>query len=211
MLIILLAVIAIPLKTALKQVASEAVARGVIEKVVKELIPATDLISQQVMVGRNGVAVRLVSAKNVGSERLKKAEREIEDRSGRKVDFSVETIASQSDLAKIVQEMDRPASPAPALLPPAASAPKPLETIRAGLMERAKPAVEAIWPPENPVDSFDITFSASGITMSVRYRGIEKLAPVSLSILARELRNRLQAPDLLLDAQQIKPKGRGER
>ena len=210
-LIILLAILAIPLKTALKQVTGEAVARGVVEKVVRGLVPDSDLVSQQVVVGRGGVAVRLVSTKAVSNENLAKAEKEIADRSGRKADVSVETIASQSDLAKLVQQMDAPAHPARSRISIAVPTQKSLNDIRAGFLERTQPVIAAVWPPETPLDSFDITFGPTGITANVRYRGAEKLAPMSLSILQRELRDKLQVPNLLLNTEQIKPKREEKR
>lgn len=83
MMVVLLAAIAFPLRTAFIQVAGEVEARGVTQDVVKRLMPPGALVTQQVEVGRDSVAVRLISTRVVPEEKFRDAEREIERRSGR--------------------------------------------------------------------------------------------------------------------------------
>ena len=65
------------------QTAGEVEAKGVTHDVVKRLMPPGALVTQQVEVGRDSVAVRLISTRVVPEEKFRDAEREIERRSGR--------------------------------------------------------------------------------------------------------------------------------
>lgn len=58
MLAVLLGSIALPLQTAFKQLANEALVRGAVQDVVKGVLPSGSLVSQQIEVGRGEVAVR---------------------------------------------------------------------------------------------------------------------------------------------------------
>lgn len=95
---ILLGAIAVPLRTALLQLAGEAVARGAVQEVLKGLLPPSALVSQQVQVGRGNVLVRLVSTQYVLVSKVRDAEMKIRRRSGRRTEITVATIASQSEL-----------------------------------------------------------------------------------------------------------------
>ncbi len=89
MLAVLLATIAIPLRKAFVQVAGEAIVRGAVQDAVKDLLPQGSIVSQQVEVGHNNVAIRLISTQDVPAAKQDAASREIERRSGRKVSLSV--------------------------------------------------------------------------------------------------------------------------
>lgn len=123
---------------AFMQVAGEAEARGAVRDVVKRLLPPGALVSQQVEVGRERVAVRLVSTRVVSAEKIHEAEREIERRSGRKAIFSVASIASQSELAELMGRLTAPPEPAP-------DAPmKSLEDIHQEVIDRIKPILSDV-------------------------------------------------------------------
>ena len=98
---ILLGGIAIPLKSAFVQLTQEAAARSTVQQVVKNLLPAGSLVSQQVDVGRHNIAVRLFSTTAVPNERQQQAQRTIQQKSGRPTQLSVLSVASQSDLAEM--------------------------------------------------------------------------------------------------------------
>jgi uncharacterized hydrophobic protein (TIGR00271 family) len=199
MLAVLLGAIALPLRTAFMQVTGEAVARGAIQDVVKGLLPPGALVSQQVEVGRESVAVRLISTRAVPEEKIQEAEREIERRSGRKVILSVASIASQSELAELMQRLSTPSQPAPAA--PVES----LEDIHHEVIARIKPILSDVWPAEAPLQDFDVAFGAAGIVLNVRYENVHELGKISQDIIARELREKLDTPDISLIAQRVPP------
>ena len=200
MLVVLLAVIAVPLRTALMQVASETLIRGVVQDVVKQLLPPGALVSQQVEVGRESVAVRLISTRDVSNAKLQQAEREIERRSGRRADLSVASIASQSELAQLMQKL---------VVPPPPPAPKPVivsvEQMQQDLLARVTTVVQGVWPPEAPLQDFDLALAPSGIVLNVRYQSLHPLGTIPLDILTRELQEKLGTPTLSLQAQRIPP------
>jgi hypothetical protein len=200
MLAVLLAVIAVPLRTALMQVASETLIRGVVQDVVKQLLPPGALVSQQVEVGRESIAVRLISTRDVSNAKLQQAEREIERRSGRRADISVASIASQSELAQLMQKL---------VAPPPPPAPKPViasvEQMQQDLLARVTPVVQGVWPPEAPLQDFDLALAPSGIVLNVRYQSLHPLGTIPLDILTRELQEKLGTPTLSLQAQRIPP------
>jgi uncharacterized hydrophobic protein (TIGR00271 family) len=197
MLVVLLAAIAVPLRTALKQVAGEAVARGAVQDVVKGLLPPGTLISQQIEVGRDSVAVRLTSTRNITDAKLQEAEKEIERRCGRKVEMSVASVASQSELAQLMQK----------LTPPPPSPPEPvaktLPEMQQELIARVAPVLNSVWPPEVPVQGFDVALSASGIVLNVRYQSALTLGKIPLDMITRDLQTKLGVPRLSLTAKRV--------
>lgn len=198
MLLVLLATIAVPLRSAFLQVAGEAIARSAVQEVVRTLLPPADLVSQQVEVGRDAVLIRLISTRNVPEEKLREAEREIERRTGRHARMSVSSIASQSELADLVQRLTVPPP-----LPPG-PAPKTLVEIHNELIQRIQPVVEGLWPSEAPIQSFDVAFDPSGIALNVDYAGSRVLDKVSLQLLQNSLRDKLAVPALTLNVKRVR-------
>ncbi len=198
MLVILLGAIALPLRSAFVQVAGEAKARGVIQDVVKGMLPAGALVAQQVEVGRDSVAVRLTSTRAVPQKRIEDAEREIERRSGRKVELTVESIASQSQLAQLMQRIT--SSSQPAAPPP----PESIEDIRAAVVSRVKPILSEIWPAAAPLQDFDVAFASSGIVFNVRYAGDRELGKIPLSMIVQQLQEKLGSSNIALNATRVR-------
>jgi uncharacterized hydrophobic protein (TIGR00271 family) len=197
MLLALLAVIAIPLRSAFVQVAQETIARGAVQDVVKTLMPTGDLVSQQVEVSRDAIAVRLIATRNVKADNLRVAEREIERRTGRRVHIVVSSIASQSELADLVQRLT---APPPA---PPKPAPETLDEIHAELIQRIQPVVEGVWPAEAPIQTFDLAFNPEGMDIQVSYAARRELDKVSVGLLQSALRDKLAAPTLTLDVKRV--------
>jgi uncharacterized hydrophobic protein (TIGR00271 family) len=198
MMAVLLGAIALPLRTAFVQVAGEAAARGAIQDVVKRLLPPGALVTQQVEVGRDSVAVRLISTRVVSTEKIQDAEREIERRSGRKAVLTVSSIASQSELAELMQRLSTPSQLAP-------TAPVTLEEIHNEVINRIKPILGQVWPAEAPLQDFDIAFNSNGMTLTVQYQSNHELEKISQGILTRELQEKLGAPDISLVVHRVVP------
>jgi uncharacterized hydrophobic protein (TIGR00271 family) len=195
-LVVLLGAIAVPLRTALLQVAGEAVARGAVQQVLKGLLPRSALVSQQVEVGRGTVLVRLVSTEDVPDSSLRNAEAQIQRRSGRKTDITVARIASQSELEELIQRLAASAPPTPEPAP----SEKSLAQIRAELMARLTPVLTAIWPAQAPLKNFDLAFALNGTVLNVHYQSAKALDPIALDIITKELREKLKDPSLSMNA-----------
>jgi uncharacterized hydrophobic protein (TIGR00271 family) len=196
MLVVLLGAIALPLRTAFLQLAGEAIARKTIQEAVKDLLPPGALVSQQVEVGRDSVAVRLVSTQVVSEDKIQKAERVIEGRCGRKTVLSVASIASQSELAELMQRYSTPSQPSPVV-------PESLEDIHKEVTTRIQPVLAGIWPTEAPLQGFDLGFDSTGMVLTVRYMSDHELGKISEDILARELQEKLGVPTISLVAQRV--------
>lgn len=196
MLVVLLGAIALPLRTAFLQLAGEAVARKTIQEAIKDLLPPGALVSQQVEVFRDNVAVRLVSTQVVSEDNIQKAERVIERRCGRKTVLSVASIASQSELAGLMQRFSTPSQPTPA-------APESLEDINQEVIARIQPVLSGIWPIEAPLQGFGLRFDSTGMVLTVRYMSDHELGKISEDILARELQEKLGAPTISLVVQRV--------
>jgi uncharacterized hydrophobic protein (TIGR00271 family) len=198
-LVLLLGAIAVPLRTALLQVAGEAVARGAVQEVVKGLFPRGSLVSQQVEVGRKEVLVHLISTRAISERTLHEAEDQIASLSGRKAEISISSIASQSELAGLMQRLSTP--------PPARPAPKPVDPtlgeLEADLMKRVTPIITSIWPSEAPIKDFTLSFRGSGIMVTVSYTASQALGPIPLNMLTKELEEKLATPTLTLNAERM--------
>ncbi|MFZ0747462.1 MAG: DUF389 domain-containing protein [Terracidiphilus sp.] len=197
MLAVLLASIAVPLRNAFVQVAGETIIRGAVQDVVKKLLPPGALVSQQVEVGRDNVVIRLISTQNVPADELRTAEREIERRTGREVHMSVSSIASQSELAELMQRIS---APPPA---PPKPAPKSFEEIHSELIQRIQPVVDGIWPPEAPIQNFDVAFNPEGIAVDVQYASPRELDKISLQLIENQLSEKLGVPALSVNAKRV--------
>jgi uncharacterized hydrophobic protein (TIGR00271 family) len=196
-LVVLLGAVAVPLKRAFVQVTGEAIARSAVQQVIKQLLPHGALLSQQVDVGPKSISVRLFSTKQVPEEKQREAERRIQQRSGRSVDLTVASVASQSELALLMNRL----SATPAL--PAAPAATPVETIdavRAKLFERISAALKVVWPTEAPISGFDIILSDKGLTLNAEYKSDLDLSPIALGLITRELQEKLSLSTLVVQA-----------
>jgi uncharacterized hydrophobic protein (TIGR00271 family) len=199
-LILLLSAVAVPLKKAFVQVTGEALARNAVQQVVKELLPPGALVSQQVDVGPKSISVRLFSTKQVPLEKQKQAEQSIEKRSGRTTDLSVSSVASQDELAQMVERLAAvPASPPP----PAAPRVETIDHIRAQLIGRISPVLTSTWPTEAPLSTFDITLNDKGVTLDAQYEGERELGAIALDLITRQLQAKLGLPNLALKARRV--------
>jgi uncharacterized hydrophobic protein (TIGR00271 family) len=199
-LVLLLGAIAFPLKTAFVQLTEEAAARRTVQEVVKGLLPARALVSQQVDVGRNSVAVHLFSTQEVSEQKQRQAQEAIQKRTGRPTQFSVSSVASQSQFAEMMDRISAAPTPArPAPLPP----PPSLNDDRAALMKRVTAALSAVWPAQVPLASFDITLNAQAVTLDARYESKLDLTPIALGLITKQLQQQLKLPTLTLDAHRV--------
>jgi uncharacterized hydrophobic protein (TIGR00271 family) len=197
-LFVLLVLIAVPLKRAFMQVAGEAKARAAVQDVVKRLVPPGSLLSQQVEIGKQSIAVRLFVTHTIPGEKLREAETDIQARTQWRTEVSVATVASQSEMAELMQRFTAPPPPAPPKV-------KTLEEVENDLMQRIHPVVNEVWPPEDPFENVEVAFSTNGILLNVTYSGNRSLDKTSLGIVERELREKLNSPTLKLNAQHVPP------
>lgn len=200
LLVVLLVMVGWPLRSALRQLAGEAVAREAVQTELKKLVPDGVQVSRQVEVGRESIAVRVVATQVIPADAVAAAEKQIAARTHRHTQIIVATVASQSEIAQLMQKLDTQPVPAPA-----PTAPQPLGDIRSDLLSRVDPALKTTWPAEAPVQNYTLAFDSDSVTLDVRYQSDEALTPLALGILQRDLQNALASPALQLRAERIRP------
>ncbi len=197
-LVVLLGSIAVPLKRALSQVAGETLARNTVQSVMKTLAPPSTVVSQEVQIGRESIVIRIVSTRNIGKAEIENTEQLLSKRTGRQVELSVQEVASRSELAELAARLN----PAVAAPPPPQ---QPLDDFRQHILKRLTPAVTETWPPEAPLQSFNLQFDVHGIVCNVTYQADQDLDGVLLAMILKELREKLQSPDMMLNATRVPP------
>ncbi len=199
-LLALLTSIAVPLRRALMQVASETVTHSVVEAALKKLAPSGSVVSRSVIFGLNTISAKVISTNAIPPLAVKHAEKEIADRTGKKATITVEQVESKSEVAEMLARMDTP---------PATQAvqqkPKELDDIRKDLLARIAPAVSDIWPPEASLQSLDVDLNKSGIVLNVKYQATKELDPVAQGLILHSVREKLQTQNVALNASRESP------
>jgi uncharacterized hydrophobic protein (TIGR00271 family) len=197
-LLVLLGSVAWPLQIALRQLTGEARTRDVVDRELAILVPKGHLVSEQTAVGAASVAIHVVATTNIPADAVSKAEMEIAMQSGRQASISVEGIASQSELAKLVERMqDRPAVPMAQAPPPP---PLSLDVQAAALQKRVEPMLSEFWPKQYPILDFAMLLGRGQATLQVHYQSSHPIDPIAVDLLTQTFRNQLLTPDLALSA-----------
>ncbi len=198
MLIILLASIAVPLRRALLQVASEAVSRAAVQDEVKRLVPPGAIVSQQVSLGKDDIVIRLISTQPISDAKVAAAQQALMKRTGHDVQLSVDAVASKSELTELMERLTRPE--------PVIPKEKTIAEIRQELMDRVRPAIQEIWPlADAPIQDFDVILGSTGLGVDVHYESAKDLGDVPLNMVLHSLQTKLGLPDLELKAERVKP------
>ena len=204
LLIVLLGAIAFPLQKALRQLESEAVARDVTQQVIKKLIPAQALVSQQTEVGLDSIAVRLVATTVVPEVKRQQAEWEIQRRSGRAANLTIDTVASQHELAQLVARLDaQRTTVTPVVVAPAPPALKPLSETGEALRKRVQGVLAEVWPDGVTMEGFDVGLTGSGPVLTVQYEARKAIDPLALQLLQSALREKLGSPNVVLQVRRV--------
>ena len=198
MLLIVLATIAVPLRKALLQVASETIIRGAVQAELKRLVPADAMVSQQVTVNQDEIVIRLISTRRIADATVTQARQDLMRRTGRQVQLTVDAVASKSELADLMERLARPA--------PVLPKEQTVAEMQKELLDRVRPAIQDIWPTSDaPIQDFDVVLGASGIMIDVRYQAAKDLGDVPINMVLQSLRTKLGMQDLTLKAERIRP------
>ena len=198
MVLVLLGAIAVPLRRALLQVASETRTREAVQGELKRLIPAGAVVSQQVNLGKNEISIQLISTRRISDSKVSEARKDLERRTGRDVQLSVVAVASESQLAALTERLARPA--------PVIAKDKTVEEIHEDLWNKVAPALLGLWPSSDaPIQHVDVVLSASGVTIEVRYQASKDLTDAGIDMVLQSLRTKLAMPDLALTAERVQP------
>jgi hypothetical protein len=199
-LVALLAAVAVPLKRAFVQVAGETAARGAVQQVIHNLLPPGALLSQQVDVGKDSISIRIFTTREISPAQITRAEQEIQQRARRTASIAVSSVASQSELARMMDQLKAIPMNTPAPPPP-----QTIDQVRTQLIDRISPVVTAAWPPEAPLASFDVALKPDNLTIQATYQAHTPLTPIALSLITRQLQQQLNEPTLALTATRVPP------
>ncbi len=197
MIVVLLASIAVPLRKALLQVASETRARGEVQKALKGLVPADAIVSQQVSVAGGEIVIRLISTRFIPNSKVAEVRQELTRQTGQEVQISVSAVASRGELAELMARLDRPA----AIIPKE----KTIGETQKELLDKVRPVMQELWPSDAPIQDFDVILGTAGITIEVHYQAAQDLGAAAISMVLQGLQTKLEMPDLMLTAARIPP------
>ncbi|MGA2595977.1 MAG: DUF389 domain-containing protein [Bryobacteraceae bacterium] len=199
MILVLLAVISLPLRRALQEVARETLARKAVQEELKRLAPLDTLVSQQVSIVKEGIIIHLIATKPIPDEKVSEARRELMRRTGQDVQISVEAVASKSELAAIMERLTRSV--------PEAAEKKSIAAMQKDVLDKVRPALQGIWPSSDaPIHDFAVAFGdPAGISITVHYEAAQSLGDVPVTMVQRNLQTSLGIPDLTLNAVKVQP------
>ena len=198
MLLILLASVAVPLRRALLQVASETLTRGTVQDEMKRLVASDAIVSQQVTFGQNEIAIRLISTRRIPDSKVAELRQDLMRRTGRNVRITVDAVASKSELADLMERLARPAPEIPKE--------RAVGEMQKQLLDRVRPAIQEIWPSSDaPMQDFAVVLGTAGIEVDVRYQAAKDLGKVPIGMVLQSLQTRLEMPDLTLKTVRLPP------
>ncbi len=198
MIVIVLGSVAVPLRKALLQVAGEAIARGVVQSELTNLVSSDTIVTQQVQIDPDRIAIHLISTQPIPEAKTAHVRREIERRTGRQADISVDAVASRSELAELMARIRAPAPAPPKELT--------LAEMQKQLADKVQAAMQEIWPLENaPLQDVSVDLGAGGVALNVRYQATADLGAIPTEVLLKSLRDKLQTPGLTLNLQRTAP------
>ena len=204
MLLVLLASIAVPLRRALLQVASETRTRGAVQDELKHLVPPDAVVSEQVSVSNDEIVIHLISTRRISESSITQARQDLMRRTGHDVQLSVDAVASKSELADLMERLVRPA--------PALPKEKSIAEMQKDLLDRIRPAIQEIWPESQaPIQDFDAVLGSTGIAIEVRYQAVKELGDIPLDMVQQSVRKKLGLPDLTLQAKRVPPPGAAKK
>lgn len=154
------------------------------------------ILSQQVSVSPDAIDIRLISTTRVPDAKVNEVRQNLMRHTGRAVQLSVDAVASNSELAGLMERLGRPA--------PVAVKEKTVDEMEKELLDRVRPAIQEIWPSSAaPIQDFDVVLGTAGNTIEVNYQAPKDLGEVPIDMVQRDLRTKLGMPDLALKAQRI--------
>jgi hypothetical protein len=149
-------------------VKKDVVARSAVQDAIGRLAPAGALVSHQIItIGAAEIGIRIVSTQTIDPIRVRQARDVLSRRTGRKVDISVDAVASKDELRAV---LERIATPAPA--PPQPAAPPTLSELRDRTVAIVGPRVKELWPAEElPILGYEVAYGDAGCTVRVGVSG----------------------------------------
>jgi uncharacterized hydrophobic protein (TIGR00271 family) len=184
-------ILVIPLTKSLRQVRDESISQIAVRDAVKQLVPADDILSDQVEVSSDRILVRLISTSSIDAAKVEAAEKSIIRRTGKEVTLNVRKVANDEELA-LLRERIRSTAP-----PPPPPEPVEFETLGKDALARLKQPIEESWPAASAeLLGYEIGFSPEETVLRIRYRADRPLDAATQEILTRIVQTRLKVEKL---------------
>ncbi|GAB4409175.1 MAG: hypothetical protein OHK0021_19290 [Bryobacter sp.] len=180
----------IPLRSSLMQLKDETVTRASAREVIRSLVPAEHLLSQQLEIFPDHVTQRIVTTVPIDRDLVRQKEVELARSTGKMASIQVRQVANEEELIEIRESLRRPAS-----LPPPAI-PKLQE-----MATRARPLVEEpleeLWPKDSAtLLDWEIGFGGEGPVLRLNYQAPKALDTASQEVIANALKKSLNLEQL---------------
>ncbi len=196
MLALVLGALFMPLRSAFVEVKNEAVARKTVQAAIKSLVSSVSVVAQHVAYSPEGIYISIVSTTPIDPKKLEEARASIEKRTGEKVTFELQKLASQSDLTGL---LDRINAPKPIAVPK----PQTLAQVQDDVLKRTKAVLETVWPTTTPLLGYEMVFSSDGPVLQIHYQAKEPLDQFSSNLLQHSLQSALELPTLTVTLQRV--------
>ncbi len=186
------ALLFVPLKNSLNQLARETSARAAAREAVR-LLGASNVLTQQLDILPDSLVLRLVVAEAVAAEKVRDAERLMAQRTSLPASIQIRKVAGEEELAALRERLRQPAAPAPAPRPPS------LAEIGRTVLEQAGPPLRELWPESaGRLAGFEFGYHEQGAVLRIRYEAPAPASEAAREALERALRARLALPALEL-------------
>ncbi len=196
MLLAVLTALFIPLRDAFLQVRDEAIARGAVADVVRQLVATDTIVTRQVDVSTDRVNVRLVVTAPVDPQKTQSAERQLIKRTGKDVHLSIRKVAGEEEIALL---RERLRAPAPVSVPE-------ISAMRAEIVARVDRPLRAFWPANQAtLTDYEMGFTPADTVVHIRYASKQPLDEAAKEMILKMLRDRLDVDDLRLEMEYIAP------
>ncbi|MBK7926580.1 MAG: DUF389 domain-containing protein [Bryobacterales bacterium] len=191
MVAVTLAILFVPLRQSLNQLKDETVSRGAAREIVRGLMPADAVLSQQLELFSDRVLVHLVSTVRPDQNKLKSAEIELARRTGKSASIDVRRVADETELVNLRERLRAPA-------PPRAEPEKPtLESLAGAVRPMVEGQVKAVWPESaGELVAYEVGFAESGVLVRLKYRAARAVDAVAQEAVRNALRQSLTMPGL---------------
>ncbi|MDX2269794.1 MAG: DUF389 domain-containing protein [Bryobacter sp.] len=189
MVLAVVAVLFVPLRSSLMQLKDETIARASAREVIRALVPAEHLLSQQLEIFPDHVTQRIVTTVPINPDLVRQKEVELAKRTGKLASIQVRQVANEEELIEIRESLRRPA-----MLPLAT--PKLQE-----MAARARPLVEEplkeLWPSDSAtLLDWEIGFGGEGPVLRLNYQAPKALDTASQEVMANALKKSLNLEQL---------------
>ncbi|MBK9170611.1 MAG: DUF389 domain-containing protein [Bryobacterales bacterium] len=197
MLLVALGLVFVPLTKALFQLRQEVQARTAVRNIVRQLIPADEVVFQEPLIRPDLVRVRLVVTGEVETARIREAETELARLAGRKAEINVRRVTGDDELRTLREALLKPVGPPPR---------EDLDSLRVEIRGRVEGPLFEVWPHRSAsLKQFFVRLASDLMILRVDYEADQDLDEAVRETVLRSVQTRLGVSDLTVELINVKP------